>query len=182
MLGKARLKNNSFTNNQAMGRGGALYLSTDVGQTTVEVNESNFDGNMAGEAGGAFVCEKRGVPGTVTTRFSDFEIRNSEVFGFGSGGAGLYDCDHLEMRDGIFESNHVKQGTGGAIAFTQVTKCASKQGSPFVNIQFKNNSALNGAGALFFDHIHPDCQFHENRSSTMPWTWKTGFAADVLLP
>ena len=50
-LGKVTLKNSTFTNNRVMGRGGALYLSTHVGQTTVEVNDSDFDGDAAEEAG-----------------------------------------------------------------------------------------------------------------------------------
>lgn len=149
-----------FIDNTTDGFGGALVVSGSSGQEGAYIVDCVFEGNIAGQTGGA-VHRSNGF--FVFTRCS-FDNNHA-----GLGGAfysqQLYWNNALALSDCTFSANTASGG--GAIYFLTNEEPAPDYSSTTVlsNCSFSDNSALVAGGAAFLDSYEVkfvDCLFEEN--------------------
>ncbi len=101
-LGTTIIEDSTFTGNQAVGRGGALYIHNHV-----TLRGSTFTGNTAGDDGGA-VYTYNPVPSLIED--CAFSGNISE----GDGGA-IYSQSELTLKTSVFSSNSCEGNGGGLV-------------------------------------------------------------------
>lgn len=150
--GKINVKTSAFFGNTVLYRGGSIYTSS----STVDISDSYFDGNSAGEYGGAVFFDG---PGSATLTNDDFKGNQSDSLG-----GAIYSIVPVYITTSYFDENSAAS-KGGAVFF-------QLSGNGIVSVTsstFYANHADGGQGgalSLEGDEINIEaCTFSANRAT-----------------